>query len=205
MMADTAQHPYLVPADPSWPRAAARVITDLAAATDWPIERFQHIGSTAIPDMPAKPVLDVQAQVPDLDGLGAQSRQRLSELGYQRSDEVTGDHVPVWISPRGVAGDHSGATTGWRKRLWIRREPGPAVNCHIRLAGAANARLALLFRDWMRAHPQESMAYGQFKERLAGLSDDVASYSDTKDPVVDMVAATAARWARDVGWTPPAQ
>jgi len=73
---------------------------------------------------------------------------------------------------------------------------------HARLAGSPNERLALLFRDWFRAHPAAVPAYAAFKLRLAEAVGDLGVYTDVKDPVVDLVVALAEPWAAETGWTP---
>jgi GrpB-like predicted nucleotidyltransferase (UPF0157 family) len=66
--------------------------------------------------------------------------------------------------------------------------------------GSPNERLALLFRDWFRNHPEAVPAYSSFKVVLAEVCPDVDVYSGTKDPVVDLVIAVAEEWALSVGW-----
>jgi GrpB-like predicted nucleotidyltransferase (UPF0157 family) len=72
----------------------------------------------------------------------------------------------------------------------------------VRALRSPNERLALLFRDWLRAHPDAVAAYGQFKLALAAEVPDLDAYTDIKDPVVDLVIAAAAEWARAAGWQP---
>ena len=74
------------------------------------------------------------------------------------------------------------------------RHPQGDVNLHVRVVGSPNERLALLFRDYLRAYPLAVAAYSQFKMTLAEHVDDLDSYSDIKDPVVDLVVAAAAAW-----------
>jgi hypothetical protein len=88
----------------------------------------------------------------------------------------------------------------WAKRLWSRRD-GERVHLHCRLAGSPNERLALLFRDWFRAHPAAVPAYAAFKQVLAAAVPDAGVYTDVKDPVVDLVVGVAGEWAADTGWT----
>ena len=76
------------------------------------------------------------------------------------------------------------------------------MNLHVRLAGSPNERLALLFRDWFRAHPEAVPAYVAFKRVLAAAVPDIATYTDAKDPVVDLVIAVAGTWATVSGWQP---
>ena len=104
------------------------------------------------------------------------------------------DHVP--------AGRHDDPA-GWTKRLWLRRDHADGdVNLHVRRTGSANERLALLFRDWFRAHPDAVPAYGAFKIALARVAADTDTYTDVKDPVVDLVIVNAEAWAASTGWPP---
>ncbi|WP_327004066.1 GrpB family protein [Dactylosporangium sp. NBC_01737] len=159
---------------------AARIRHDLGPVA----VRVEHIGSTSIPGMPAKPVIDLQLSVTDLD---APVAGPLEALGLSLRPWVR-DHVPA-----GLTDDPA----RWAKRMWS----GPGVNLHVRLAGSPNERLALLFRDWFRAHPAAVPAYGAFKSALAGVLDDVGEYSDVKDPVVDLVIVVAQEWAAATGWS----
>jgi GrpB-like predicted nucleotidyltransferase (UPF0157 family) len=76
------------------------------------------------------------------------------------------------------------------------------VNLHVRVAGRANQRYALLFRDYLRAHPDTAAAYGEFKKRAASLPlESVGEYADLKDPVCDLIYLPAEEWAERTGWT----
>jgi hypothetical protein len=72
----------------------------------------------------------------------------------------------------------------------------------VRLGGAPNERLALLFRDWFRAHPEAVPSYARFKQVLADRVADADADPEVKDPVVDLVVAVAESWATATGWTP---
>jgi GrpB-like predicted nucleotidyltransferase (UPF0157 family) len=91
----------------------------------------------------------------------------------------------------------------WAKRLWSRSSGPERINLHCRVAGSPNERLALLFRDWFRAHALAIPAYAHFKESLSSaVGDDMDLYTDVKDPVVDLVIAVAEEWAAVTGWRP---
>ena len=141
--------------------------------------------------MDAKDVLDVQVSVIDL--VDAQEFDRpLHELGFERLP-YDRDHVPA-----GRAED----AAGWVKRFWLRRgETGEDVNLHVRVAGSPNERFALLFRDWMCAHAQAVAAYSAIKRSLAAAVPDLDSYTDLKDPIVDLVIVAAEEWAMYTGWS----
>jgi GrpB-like predicted nucleotidyltransferase (UPF0157 family) len=183
----------VVPYDPGWPARAAAELAAITAALGPLVVHADHIGSTSIPQMAAKDVLDLQLSVRDLDQAAAAFDTPLGQLGYLRKP-YEHDHVP--------AGD-SGSPRLWVKRLWARRDhPAGDVNLHVRLAGSPNERLALLFRDWLRASPASVAAYAAFKRALAATGIGLDTYSDVKDPVVDLVVFSASQWAEDTGWQP---
>jgi GrpB-like predicted nucleotidyltransferase (UPF0157 family) len=154
--------------------------------------RIEHIGSTAIPMMDAKELLDVQVSVADLDIAAEQFDLPLITMGFERLP-YDRDHVPA-----GRRDDPA----RWAKRFWRRRsQPDGDVNLHVRLVGSPNERLALLFRDWMRAHPEAVPPYAAFKRALSGAAPDLDLYTELKDPVVDLVVAVAEPWALRTGWT----
>jgi hypothetical protein len=108
--------------------------------------------------MAANPLFDLQASVADLDVASMAFAAPLTGLGFARRPYER-DHAPA-----GRRDDER----AWAKRFWTRTAPHPEpVNLHVRVAGAANERLALLFRDWFRAHPLAVPAYGRFKVALA--------------------------------------
>jgi GrpB-like predicted nucleotidyltransferase (UPF0157 family) len=155
--------------------------------------RIEHIGSTAIPGMAAKAVLDLQVSVVDLEAAQRQFDAPLRAEGFTRLPYER-DHVPAGLDS---------APARWAKRFWSRRgHPDGDVNLHVRVAGSPNERLALLFRDWLRAHPTAVPAYAAFKFALAHAVTDVDTYAVVKDPVVDLVIAVAEQWAAETGWTP---
>jgi len=80
--------------------------------------------------------------------------------------------------------------------------PAPRpINLHVRRAGSANGRYALLFRDYLRAHPLASGAYAQVKMALAEHGPtDWDLYYDVKDPVCDIIMAGAEDWAASINW-----
>ncbi|MFL6074636.1 MAG: dephospho-CoA kinase [Mycobacteriales bacterium] len=176
--------------DPSWPALAGRLADRIRAATGGR-HRVDHIGSTAVPGLAAKDVIDLQLAVPDLaaaDGLAP----ALAAAGFVRRP-ADRDHVPPGRKPG----------SGWAKRLHASADPARPVNLHVRVEGAPNFRYALLFRDHLRAHPAAAAAYGELKRGLAALTpDDVDAYTSVKDPACDLVALAAEDWAARTGWRP---
>jgi GrpB-like predicted nucleotidyltransferase (UPF0157 family) len=178
--------------DPQWPKRASALIAQLRDVLGPDARRIEHIGSTAIPLMDAKDILDVQVSVADLDVAVERFDDPLAGMGFERWLGDADDHVP--------AGRHDDPAL-WVKRFWDRRNhPDGDVNLHVRLVGSPNERLALIFRDLMRAHPEAVPPYAAFKRALAAVAPDSGWYSDLKDPVVDLVVAIAESWSSQVGW-----
>jgi len=176
--------------DESWPtqyektaQAVGHLLGDVA-------RRIDHIGSTSVPGLPAKDILDMQVTVetePELDDAVERMVAADWELRPPRRDHP----VP------GLPADDP----QWVKR--IVREPmyRRRVNLHIRVAGRANQRYALLFRDYLRSHPETAQAYGAFKRQAAALQIAEGDYTDLKDPVCDLIYLPAEEWAARMGWT----
>ena len=193
MSAMPAAGVQVLPYDEAWPLRAEAELRTLTDTLGDLVLHAAHIGSTSIPAMAAKDVLDLQLSVWDLDEAAAAFDGPLAGLGYRRLPYES-DHVP--------AGDDSDPAL-WAKRYWRRRDhPGGDVNLHVRVVGSPNERLALLFRDYLRAHPPAIAAYGEFKRVLAGAVGGIEPYTEVKDPVVDLVIAVAEEWANEVGWQP---
>jgi GrpB-like predicted nucleotidyltransferase (UPF0157 family) len=175
-----------------WGERGAELAGEIAAALGPLALRVEHIGSTSIPGMAAKPVYDMQVSVRDLAEAADAFDAPLAALGLYRAP-YEADHVPAGrLDP----------PERWAKRLWNRRTGGERMNLHVRVAGSPNERLALLFRDWFRAHPEAVPAYGDFKLRLADAVASMETYTDVKDPVVDLIIVTAEAWADRTGWKP---
>jgi GrpB-like predicted nucleotidyltransferase (UPF0157 family) len=155
---------------------------------------IEHIGSTSVPGLAAKDVIDVQVSVASLEPyepiLTALAGAGMTEVPY---DPPADDHVPPgW----------QGSSDTWIK-LFASPPPGERpVHLHVRVAGSPNERYALLFRDFMRAHPDARDAWAIFKRELARIADDTQDYVEVKDPATDVVMVTAERWAAETGWSP---
>ncbi len=183
----------VVPYRGDWPARAASLIADLRERLGGRALRIEHIGSTAIPRMAAKDIIDLQASVASLDDAVRDFDEPLAPLGFHRMP-FESDHVPA-----GLADDPA----RWAKRIWRRRDhPEGDVNLHVRIVGSPNERLALLFRDWFRASPEAVPAYAAFKRDLASVTSGIESYTDVKDNVVDLVITVAEGWAAATGWQP---
>ncbi|WP_107660228.1 dephospho-CoA kinase [Nocardia suismassiliense] len=172
----------LVPANPDWAVQAQRLIARLWVACGAAASRIDHIGSTAVPELPAKDVLDLQITVADLaaaDGL----RDALGAAGFPVRPEITED------CPRPTAQDPAGTdVTLWTKRYHQNADPGRLANVHVRVAGTPGQEYALLFRDWLRADADARAEYLEVKRaaeaKATGLTGEAATiaYLDVKEP-----------------------
>lgn len=181
-------HPY----DERWPTDYVAVEALLRTALGERAVRIDHIGSTSVPGLAAKDVIDVQVTVVDLDD--PHLRPAFEALGATPT-EITADHVPP-----GLTGD-AGDPTAWEKRYFRPPASWRPTHLHVRASGRPNQRYALLFCDYLRQSSAAAAAYAQVKLALARLHpDDVDAYYDVKDPVCDLIMAAAERWADEVGW-----
>jgi GrpB-like predicted nucleotidyltransferase (UPF0157 family) len=75
------------------------------------------------------------------------------------------------------------------------------VNLHVRVIDRPNQRYALVFRDYLRAHPDRATAYAALKRRLAALGLAEGIYTEVRDPACDLIRLAAEDWAARVSWT----
>src|SRR5207249_11987631 len=146
------------------------------------------VRSTDVRDLPANDLIDKHVTVATLD------RKRLApalaRAGFLDREDIGQDHRPPGTT---------GPDEGWRK-LFFQAGSGRPVNVHVRMAGRPNQRYALLFRDYLRTHPESAAAYASLKRALAALGIDRGVYADVKDPACDLIFIAAQAWAAQIGW-----
>src|SRR6516162_2123987 len=173
----------LVPADPSWPDQARRIVSRLKTACGHRALRVEHIGSTAVPDFQAKDVIDVQITVESLT-VADELAEPLLSAGYPRIERITEDVAKTDARSIVDRYDHSDDPTLWHKRIHASADPGRPTNVHIRVDGWPNQQFALLFVDWLAANPGVRADYLAVKRAAesAGHGDHYARYSEAKEP-----------------------
>jgi dephospho-CoA kinase len=165
--------------DPTWPAQAARLVARVAAIAGGRGRGVSHIGSTAVPGLPAKDVVDLQLLVDDLG----------------EADALAGD-LAAGGFPRmpGEWWDDDGDSTP-AKRMHCAADPGRAVNLHVRVAASPSSRASLLFRDWLRADDAERDAYAAVKQRAQGVG--IEEYMAAKGPWIRAALDRAQAWAAE--------
>ena len=200
--------PRLVEPDPDWPAQYERLAARIRAAAGQRAVSVEHIGSTSVPGLPAKDVLDIQLGVPSLadgsvdgsvDGSaggsagGGAERDALRAAGFTRYPGIEGDN------PKPADPDPA----HWRKRFYVSADPGRPVNLHVRAVDSAGYRYALLFRDWLRADPAARDEYVEVKRRLEREhrgDPDTSGYAEAKEPWFEAALPLAEHWATTTGW-----
>ena len=181
----------IVAYDTSWPEAFIAVAQPLRTALGELALRIDHIGSTSVPGLAAKDVIDVQVPLKDFSS-APQLVSALDSLGYTLILHITNDHLPPL---------YQGPETDWEKLMFSPPANQRPTHLHVRALGRPNQRYPLLFRDYLRTHPVASAAYAQIKTNLSQRHpDDVDFYYDIKDPLCDIVIDAAEDWAQVIGW-----
>lgn len=178
------------PYQTSWPAEFQEIALVLRRGLGELAWRIDHIGSTSVPGLPAKDIIDIQITVASL---ADQVITAMTALGYTQPEGTWRDHRPP---------NFTGPEADWEK-LFFRPPPGQRpTNTHVRVQGRANQRYALLFRDYLRAHPATAGAYAELKRRLAQYLADPQMYPEVKDPAVDLIYLAAEDWAAVTHWRP---
>jgi dephospho-CoA kinase len=177
----------LVHPDPTWPEQARRLI-DRLRFVDSRILRADHIGSTAVPGLPAKELLDIQVVVADLAD-AARVAEAARRAGFVHA------HGP-WFGTDRYGIDHP-------EEVVVDADPARPVNVNIRSVDGPIWRETLLFRDWLRCHDDERDAYAAMKSALANQpSAHVDDYSRDKMPWISGALGRAEEWAAATNWSP---
>lgn len=164
----------LVPPDPTWTPRFETVRARIEAALGPAAVRVEQVGSTAVPGLAAKPVLDVQVSVVDVDDEAAYL-PTLESLGWALRAREPG-HRYLRDTPR-------------------------TVHVHVCSAGSAWERDHLLFVAYLRAHPAERAAYGRLKADLASrYGNERLAYTEGKGRFVAQALVRAEEWAQRTGW-----
>lgn len=162
--------------DPAWPELFAAEAAKIRQVLGSAALAVEHVGSTAVPGLAAKPVIDINLTVAD----------SADEAAYAPALEAAGYRLIV-------------REPGWfEHRMFKGAEP--AVNLHVFSAGCPELARMRRMRDWLRASPQDLALYAATKRKLAeGEWALVQDYADAKQEVIDHIMARATAWAGVAG------
>lgn len=154
--------------DPRWPELFERESERINAALGERIIRLEHVGSTSVPGLVAKPIIDILLEVPDSSDEPAWL-PRLEAAGY-----VLRIREPDWHQHRLLKG------------------PDVDINLHVFSAGVSESERLLRLRDWLRVHPDDRREYADAKRELAARTwKYVQHYADAKTAVIESILARA--------------
>ena len=163
----------IVAYDPGWLERYDLWLTRIRDSLGDHAQRIEHVGSTAVPGLPAKPVVDIQVSVTDIER-EAEYVSQLEAVGLQlrTRDDLHSLFRPFPDQPR-------------------------EVHVHVCPTGSDWERDHVLFRDYLRAHPAARDEYAEAKRRAAELwGDDRLAYTDAKTETVLRILEDAHRWVR---------
>ncbi|MFI7072640.1 GrpB family protein [Micromonospora sediminicola] len=162
--------------DPTWPDQFERERRLLAEVLPRSLG-IEHIGSTSVPGLAAKPIIDIQAVVPDVKD-NAVVLEALDRLGYAFRPGAFADDDQHLFFPKDTAGRRT-------------------HHLHIFSVNSPHPQQNRIFRDYLAAHPDAARRYEAAKRRAANLHPDSrARYGEAKEEVTLQVLAQARLWAR---------
>jgi GrpB-like predicted nucleotidyltransferase (UPF0157 family) len=154
--------------DPDWPKKFETHARVIAGALGESALRIEHIGSTSVPGLAAKPIIDILVEVPDSADEAAYLPQ-LEAAGY-----VLRVREPEWNEHR------------------MFRNPEKEVHIHVYTAGCPEIERYLTFRDRLRRNTGDRHRYERTKRELAGKEwSDMNEYAQAKTEVVESIIAEA--------------
>jgi GrpB-like predicted nucleotidyltransferase (UPF0157 family) len=163
----------IVPYNPGWPRMFEDEADMLRPVFGAELLRLQHIGSTSVPGLAAKPIIDILAEVKDIQQIDSLN-ERMIAAGY---------------TPKGEYG-----ITG-RRYFFKGNDERHTFHIHAYAAGHPEIRRHTLFRDYLRTHPDSARRYADLKRSLAEqYPTDVDAYTDAKDSFIHEVDRLALAW-----------
>jgi NAD-dependent deacetylase len=159
--------------DPQWPQLFQAERERIRAAFSDVVVDIEHMGSTAVPGLAAKPIIDISVGLRSLD-LGREHITAMEDLGYDFLGEF-GLPGRLYFRKGGASSTHHVHAVVWDGHHWRRH---------------------LAFRDYLRSHPDEARRYGEAKRQLAEEVDhDWYAYSERKNALTDELFARAWEWS----------
>jgi GrpB-like predicted nucleotidyltransferase (UPF0157 family) len=162
--------------DPTWVALFEQERTQLSRVLGARMTAIEHVGSTSVPGLAAKPIIDLLVGVKSLPEARSCCLEPLGALGYA--------YIPEYES--------------WLpEELFFRKGIRGPWTHHVHMMEPSNPRWEgfVVFRDYLRSHPEIAAAYGNLKKALAlVLNEDIAAFRNAKSPFVQAVMVQARAW-----------
>ena len=159
------RHVAVLPYDAAWARDFAAIETELRSALGALALRIEHVGSTSVPGLSAKPIIDIDVVIRDEAGLGPVIAA-LARIGYRHEGDL------------GIPGREAFAYAG--------KEHLREHHLYACAQDSAELKRHIAFRDYLRSHPEAAAAYGRIKEEGAALyPDDMGKYTAYKSSFIE--------------------
>jgi GrpB-like predicted nucleotidyltransferase (UPF0157 family) len=156
--------------DPCWPQTFAALRDEIASTLGSLAQRVEHVGSTAVPGLPAKPIIDLDVVIATPADLPTVIT-RLATLGYQHQGDL------------GITG----------REAFTIPATGPAHHLYVCPAGSRELARHVAFRDYLRRHPAQARAYAELKRSLAAqFRSDRDAYARGKKAFIEQALTAAA-------------
>jgi GrpB-like predicted nucleotidyltransferase (UPF0157 family) len=163
----------IVPYDASWPARFQKEAQRLRAALGPIVLDLQHVGSTSVPGLDAKPLLDIMLVVTDLAALDERNQDMIA-LGYEPQGALFVPNSRFFAKGGDASRTH---------------------HIHSYPPGHSEIARHLDFRDFLRCHPEEARQYAELKKQLAEAHrDDLPAYNDGKTPLIRALTERAHQW-----------
>jgi GrpB-like predicted nucleotidyltransferase (UPF0157 family) len=169
----------VTPYDHSWKDQFMQIGVSIRKVLGDTAVRIDHIGSTAVEGLDAKPIIDIQISVISLEPMIY--KPMLESIGY--------------IHRRG--------NPDKTKRYFRESDSLRRTHIHIREHGSWSEQFAILFRDYLRSNSDDCKKYAKVKFQLATLyRNDRNRYVDEKEPIIWDIVSKANKWSQEIGWKP---
>jgi GrpB-like predicted nucleotidyltransferase (UPF0157 family) len=159
--------------NPEWPLKYEREREAIVRAIEPYIAQIEHVGSTSMPGLAAKPIIDIGIDL-NIYPLPAEAIAAMEALGYEHMGEL-----------------------GIPERHYFRKGNPRSYHVHSYSPGNPEWEAHILFRDYLRAHPDAARRYEQLKRELAARHTDVNAYAEDKSDFVRETLALAREWRRE--------
>lgn len=168
-----SRRPEVVDYDPRWPQMFEEERARLEAAIGNEVEVIEHVGSTAVPGLAAKPIIDMLVGVKAIGAFKSCVRP-LAKLGYAYKPWVEG------VLP---------------ERRYFSKDTDGKRTHHLHMVSTTSSffRVHRGFRDWLLQHPDDALAYEKLKRELAAKFENIEDYTEGKSEFVRSIVERALR------------